>query len=768
MNYYESSSERTFWVGQGIVAGEPDAPWFTLYSTHGKKGTHRLKSPSLTYRETERQAQFDLDQYAMAHGFEAVEEEAEESEPKANLKAPACAHCPNATAGDCTLDCSIIQKCADCMLPSCAGCPIWGGDRLEDGLTYCGYEPASLQEAPSRKAYYEPPAEAVKPMSGMIEVSKLQLDYEVLGEPMVGCIHCPAKRFGVGDNGAMIGTICLDPSGSDKQSGCYVEPIQEAAPVPEPSTKTYGCISKPFRAYGDGICPETPDGTGQCCGCYAWKEVAVTETPEIVTEDAEIVTETHGSGYDMVPIKLLAPNPNNPRKHFDEVAMAKLTESIKQVGILEPILCVKENDPYLVPYGLRIVAGERRYRAAMDAGLHEVPVIVRELTEQQEFEIMLIENIQRADLDPIEEAVAFKAAVDRGWKQEQLADKLGISQAQVANRLRLLKLPEDVQQNISHEIMSPSQALMLVRVAHKPELVKQLAQKLTGVPVAGTEDVIDNFLRNQCYPTPLCSGQSWRTPKFDPDAESCSKCPERVLIKCADKKQHPFCMDSECWEKKQHEAEEIETQESVRAAFGDEVPADVLWIKDMDYHSYSRLGERDPKSTEECSACEHIKSVMDYGGEGLIDVCMNPDCMEEKMARVREVMNQERADAAKAWRAEKQELINAGYNASTKMPLIPLVFMAATAVMDADENCCFKGANETILNGVYNHFGWPIPTDEESCDGDGLAALLVERLKRLKAVELIQIIYYAMLTPLSKDDEVFNLTLGAAGEDGVH
>jgi ParB/RepB/Spo0J family partition protein len=463
------------------------------------------------------------------------------------------------------------------------------------------------------------------------------------------------------------------------------------------------------------------------------------------------------TGYELADIELLYPNPANPRQNFDPEALDKLTESIKQVGVLEPILCVRDDSGYIQPYGLRIVAGERRWRASVKALLHSVPVIVRELTADQEFEIMLTENIQRADLDPIEEAQAFAAATARGWKQETLAEKLGISQAQVANRLRLLKLPESIQENISREIMNPSQALMLVKVAHKPELIAKLSKKLAGIPVAASEEIIDTYLRNECYSTPLRSGVAWRSPKFDPDQEGCGKCPERVLIKTRDsKQQHPYCMDQQCWEKKQREAEAAEMQEKVKDALGEDAPAEILKLCNLT--NYASLGGK--IKPEDCEPCEHITPAINYANQ-VVTICRNPECLQQKFEKIREAEKQKEHEDARRWAAEKQQLIDAGYTTGAAMPL---VFMAAKAIELSEEQNYH--ADSTIYEVVFKHFGWPAPTEEEADDEEKMTACLVKWLMTLSRPELMQAIFVAMLTPIDRDDEAYTLTLGAAaGEE---
>ena len=145
----------------------------------------------------------------------------------------------------------------------------------------------------------------------------------------------------------------------------------------------------------------------------------------------------------MIAVTELDRNPDQPRRDFDEASLQALADSIRQAGVLQPLLVVEKAGRY------RIVAGERRFRAAMIAGLDTVPCIVRDFTEEEQLEAALIENIQREDLNPIEEAAAVKQFMDTcGYTQEQAARRLGKSRPAVANLLRLLTLPESVRQDV--------------------------------------------------------------------------------------------------------------------------------------------------------------------------------------------------------------------------------------------------------------------------------------------------------------------------------
>ena len=164
----------------------------------------------------------------------------------------------------------------------------------------------------------------------------------------------------------------------------------------------------------------------------------------------------------LVKISKVEPNRTQPRKQFDEDALVELSESIKQFGILQPLLVSDKGDYY------EIIAGERRWRAAKLAGLKEVPVIVKEFNDQQVVEISLIENIQREDLNPIEEAMAYKRLINEfKLKQDSIAERVSKSRTAVTNSLRLLKLDERVQQMLIDEMISAGHARAILAIPDK-------------------------------------------------------------------------------------------------------------------------------------------------------------------------------------------------------------------------------------------------------------------------------------------------------------
>lgn len=161
----------------------------------------------------------------------------------------------------------------------------------------------------------------------------------------------------------------------------------------------------------------------------------------------------------IVKITMVEPNREQPRKNFDEDALQELADSIKQFGLLQPILVQDRKDHY------EIIAGERRWRAAKLAGLKEVPVIIRNLTEQEIVEISLIENIQRENLNPIEEAQAYKKLLTEfNLKQDEVAERVSKSRTAVTNSMRLLKLCDEVQQMVIDEMISTGHARALLAI----------------------------------------------------------------------------------------------------------------------------------------------------------------------------------------------------------------------------------------------------------------------------------------------------------------
>lgn len=226
------------------------------------------------------------------------------------------------------------------------------------------------------------------------------------------------------------------------------------------------------RGLGKGLDALIPNVTSDTKGKSAVKSIEEKKEPETI-----------------VKITKIEPNREQPRKNFDEDALQELADSIKQFGLLQPIL-VQDRKTYY-----EIIAGERRWRAAKLAGLKEVPVIIRDYTDQEIVEISLIENIQREDLNPIEEALAYKRLLTEfNLKQDEVAERVSKSRTAVTNSMRLLKLCDKVQQMIIDDMISSGHARALISIEN-PEEQYNIAQKIFDekLSVRDVEKLVKNL-----------------------------------------------------------------------------------------------------------------------------------------------------------------------------------------------------------------------------------------------------------------------------------
>ena len=218
---------------------------------------------------------------------------------------------------------------------------------------------------------------------------------------------------------------------------------------------------KMARGLGKGLDSLIPDAVGEA---KVKKEAVETKAIDDAVEKNQQET--------LVKITAVEPNRKQPRKNFDEDSLQELSDSIKQVGLIQPILVQDRKDHY------EIIAGERRWRAAKMAGLKEVPVIIRDYTEQEIMEISLIENIQREDLNPIEEAQAYKRLLTEfNLKQDEVAERVSKSRTAVTNSMRLLKLTDKVQQMVIDEMISTGHARAILGI-EDPEEQYEVAQRI--------------------------------------------------------------------------------------------------------------------------------------------------------------------------------------------------------------------------------------------------------------------------------------------------
>ena len=202
----------------------------------------------------------------------------------------------------------------------------------------------------------------------------------------------------------------------------------------------------------------------------------------------------------MLPIGDLMPNPDQPRKTFNEQALEELSLSIKKNGILQPLIVSfahsKEGQDDTTGKRFVIVAGERRWRAAQRAGLHEVPAMVKEFDLRQRSELAIVENIQREDLTPLELAEAYKNLIERfGYRQEDLAQTLGKNRSTITNSMRLLALPQSVKEKLQKGVLSEGHARLLVGLDNAEKLAEGFVKK--GITVREAEKMIQNIKKTE-------------------------------------------------------------------------------------------------------------------------------------------------------------------------------------------------------------------------------------------------------------------------------
>jgi ParB family chromosome partitioning protein len=196
-----------------------------------------------------------------------------------------------------------------------------------------------------------------------------------------------------------------------------------------------------------------------------------------------------GENLTLVPVGEIAPNPYQPRRDFDENRLSELADSIKMYGVLQPIVVRRYNDGY------QLVTGERRWRASKIAGLRVVPAVVRDYSDTEMTAVALVENLQRENLNPIEEAIAYRRLIDEfGFTQEEVSQKVGKSRSFIANTVRLLNLPTAVQEYVSRGTMTPGQARPLL-VLPTPQMQMEAAGEVVNraLTARGAEELARNW-----------------------------------------------------------------------------------------------------------------------------------------------------------------------------------------------------------------------------------------------------------------------------------
>jgi ParB family chromosome partitioning protein len=218
--------------------------------------------------------------------------------------------------------------------------------------------------------------------------------------------------------------------------------------------------------------------------------------------DAPRVADHANGGPKRLPVEFLIANRANPRRDFDSDQLDELTSSIKEKGVMQPLLVRPSEDPNI----FEIIAGERRWRAAQRAGLHDVPVIVREVDDKEALELSIIENVQRVDLNPLEEAQGYEQLIEQfSYTQQDLAQVIGKSRSHVANTLRLLKLPREVRDMVSNGQLTAGHARTLITADDPMALAQEIVARGLSVREAEalSQQGVDKPAKTRLGSTPM-------------------------------------------------------------------------------------------------------------------------------------------------------------------------------------------------------------------------------------------------------------------------
>ena len=454
------------------------------------------------------------------------------------------------------------------------------------------------------------------------------------------------------------------------------------------------------------------------------------------------------------PIDWIFPNPLNPRKKFDQAKLEELAQSIQEVGVLQPLVVTLDSSSQPEKPRYRIIAGERRWRAAKLAGLEKISITVVTVTEKQEAQIMMIENLQREDLDPIDEARAFQSLTrDHGWKQQDLAKELGVSQAHIANRIRLLKLPEEIQDNISAGIIPHSVGKELVTYAKVPGVTKEIQKQVDKASKTDAElnpqEILSNAKNSAWNNTkPLHKEDAWPAPEFDL-IRPCEQCDRRVTLPkpYGGEKRYPRCLDKDCWEERQEEASrEKQSQAIEQAAQVSGVDKEkIIVLKGYGEYRYMR-----ENISLECETCENRKiGVMGYRVEPET-ICTKPDCFDEKQKSKYEEASRERQKEGIVFEEWKDQLISQEGTVRET-----LHFMSALAV----ENMVIESSDDEI-ESLCDHFGWDHFFEDVGCIAEEEAREIVKRLGGLSEHDLWWVIRFCLIKPISVHSDVYQVMFG--------
>ncbi len=381
---------------------------------------------------------------------------------------------------------------------------------------------------------------------------------------------------------------------------------------------------------------------------------------------ADIPTEEY-RGFSLVKIEEITLSGWNPRKNFGADELEELKKSIQEHGILEPLIVRPINGPNNTFISFELVAGERRYRAAKELGLKNVPAVIRRLSNHDVHEIMLIENLQRSNLEPLEEAQALEVILsDEVTTQEELAKKLGKSQSWIANRLRLLKAPDELKEMIISREITPKHVIALLPYTEYPVLREKILPEINRikgysgeVSVRQVENIVKSEITGDCDAVAVLQLNDFPYDKEQYrdffDFSSCYNVAGTEKVPCICKsifvqkeeydpedleegeqppEDNKYCLNRRCWADKLNIAKqkyEKSRAKKVKKAGGD----DTVDITKLRWDEYERIGKYTKWDKTECQTCEHNKKATGEKADYLEFVCLDPACAKRKEAEQR-------------------------------------------------------------------------------------------------------------------------------------
>jgi|GEM_PF-2539354 len=403
-------------------------------------------------------------------------------------------------------------------------------------------------------------------------------------------------------------------------------------------------------------------------------------------EVQEQVTFTKpGSSMVEIPINHISLSGWNPRKNFEPEALEELKKSIQEHGILEPLIVRPINGPNNTFISFELVAGERRYRAAKELGIKNVPAVIRRLSNHDVREIMLIENLQRSSLEPLEEAEALEVILsDEVTTQEELAKKLGKSQSWIANRLRLLKAPDELKKMIISREITPKHVISLLPLTEYPVLKEKIIpeikrlQQYSEVSVRQVENLTENAIQGDHDATAVLQLNDfpWDREKYR-EFFDFSQCfgvagSEKVPVVCGhlhvvkqddvdpeelEEGEEPpeddkYCLNRRCWADKLNIAKQKWEKTQAMQKSRSKQDGEIIDTSKMQWGTYENLSRGFDET--ECKTCKNNRK--NQRGE---PVCIDPACYDKKQsAHQRELNKKAREEDRKAWELLDSRITN--------------------------------------------------------------------------------------------------------------